>query len=186
MALRWVQEPGKALAAKLCAHLRPKCHALLLDASISSALTVRRNVHQMVLLAAMKLHCQVSGLLSSCMSLCVPAVSGLSNIETLPSCCIVDFKGLLTCFYASKWALQAQILLHICKCKLNLHRKWADGGIGACRWWRCQASSRAGRRPSRPPYSMAWRTSVALSCGAQEPAALGTRSPALSKPYQRR
>ena len=55
-----MQEPGKALAAKLCAHLRPKCHALLLDASLSSAITVRRNIFQMALLAAMKLHCQVS------------------------------------------------------------------------------------------------------------------------------
>lgn len=55
-----LQEPGKALAAKLCAHLRPKCHALLLDASISSAICVRRNIFQMALLAAMKLHCQVS------------------------------------------------------------------------------------------------------------------------------
>ena len=55
-----LQEPGKALAAKLCAHLRPKCHTLLLDVSLSSAIAVRRNVFQMVLLAAMKLHCQVS------------------------------------------------------------------------------------------------------------------------------
>ena len=56
----YVQEPGKALAAKLCAHLRPKCHVLLLDASVSSAICVRRNIFQMALLAAMKLHCQVS------------------------------------------------------------------------------------------------------------------------------
>ena len=55
-----MQEPGKALAAKLCAHLRPKCHVLLLDASISSAICVRRNIFQIALLAAMKLHCQVS------------------------------------------------------------------------------------------------------------------------------
>ena len=56
----FVQEPGKALAAKLCAHLRPKCHVLLLDASISSAICVRRNIFQIALPAAMKLHCQVS------------------------------------------------------------------------------------------------------------------------------
>ena len=55
-----LQEPGKALAAKLCTHLRPKCHTLLLDASLSSAIAVRRNIFQMALLAAMKLHCQVS------------------------------------------------------------------------------------------------------------------------------
>ena len=55
-----LQEPGKALAAKLCTHLRPKCHTLLLDASLSSAIAVRRNIFQMVLLAAMKLHYQVS------------------------------------------------------------------------------------------------------------------------------
>ena len=55
-----LQEPGKALATKLCTHLRPKCHTLLLDASLSSAIAVRRNVFQMALLAAMKLHCQVS------------------------------------------------------------------------------------------------------------------------------
>ena len=58
--LNGVQEPGKALAAKLCAHLRPKCHVLLLDASVSSAICVRRNIFQIALLAAMKLHCQVS------------------------------------------------------------------------------------------------------------------------------
>lgn len=55
-----LQEPGRALAAKLCTHLRPKCHTLLLDASLSSAIAVRRNLFQMALLAAMKLHCQVS------------------------------------------------------------------------------------------------------------------------------
>lgn len=55
-----VQEPGKALVAKLCAHLRPKCHHLLLDTSINSPATVRLNLYQMLLLAAMKFHCQVS------------------------------------------------------------------------------------------------------------------------------
>ena len=53
------QEPGKALSAKLCAHLRPKCHPLLFDSAINSPATVRLNIYQLVLLAAMKLHCQV-------------------------------------------------------------------------------------------------------------------------------
>ncbi len=44
---------------KLCAHVRPKCHPLLLDTSINSPATVRLNLFQIMLLAAMKLHCQV-------------------------------------------------------------------------------------------------------------------------------
>ena len=56
--IRW-QEPGKALVGKLCAHVRPKCHPLLLDTSINSPATVRLNLFQIMLLAAMKLHCQV-------------------------------------------------------------------------------------------------------------------------------
>lgn len=54
-----IQEPGKALLGKLCAHVRPKCHPLLLDTSINSPATVRLNLFQIMLLAAMKLHCQV-------------------------------------------------------------------------------------------------------------------------------
>ena len=53
------QEPGRALAGKLCAHLRPKCHPLLFDGAINSPATVRLNMYQLMLLAAMKLHCQV-------------------------------------------------------------------------------------------------------------------------------
>lgn len=54
-----VQEAGRALVGKLCAHVRPKCHPLLLDTSINSPATVRLNLFQISLLAAMKLHCQV-------------------------------------------------------------------------------------------------------------------------------
>lgn len=77
------QEPGKALAAKLCAHLRPKCHALLLDASMSSPITVRRNVFQMTLLAAMKLHCQVS----AAGYLLMPSVHSVRQDLSLSICC---------------------------------------------------------------------------------------------------
>lgn len=59
MGWRAIQEPGKALLSKLCAHVRPKCHPLLLDTSINSPATVRLNLFQIMLLAAMKLHCQV-------------------------------------------------------------------------------------------------------------------------------
>lgn len=52
------QEPGSALAGKLCAHLRPKCHPLLFDSALNSPATVRLNLYQLMLLAAMKLHCQ--------------------------------------------------------------------------------------------------------------------------------
>lgn len=37
-------------------YMRPKCHALLLDLNISSPPTVRLNIYQAFLLAAMKLH----------------------------------------------------------------------------------------------------------------------------------
>ena len=44
------QGAGSQLAQKLCAHLRPKCHPLLLDASINSPATVRLNLYQVRLL----------------------------------------------------------------------------------------------------------------------------------------
>jgi hypothetical protein len=44
------------LVAKVAAYLRPKCHALLLDATINSPTTVRLNIYQAFMLAAMKLH----------------------------------------------------------------------------------------------------------------------------------
>ncbi|BDA46320.1 probable telomerase reverse transcriptase [Coccomyxa sp. Obi] len=60
------KEPGKALLGKLCAHVRPKCHPLLLDTSINSPATVRLNLFQIMLLAAMKLHCQVACISGGC------------------------------------------------------------------------------------------------------------------------
>lgn len=41
-----VQPPGQQLPAKLCHYLRPKCHPLLLDATINSSSTVRLNIFQ--------------------------------------------------------------------------------------------------------------------------------------------
>jgi hypothetical protein len=40
------QAPGSQVGVKLCAHLRPKCHPVLLDASINSPTTVRLNLYQ--------------------------------------------------------------------------------------------------------------------------------------------
>ena len=41
-----VQPPGQQLPSKLCHYLRPKCHPLLLDATINSSSTVRLNIYQ--------------------------------------------------------------------------------------------------------------------------------------------
>jgi len=41
-------------------HLRPKCHALLLDDSINGRFTVLTNIYHMLVLAAMKMHCHVA------------------------------------------------------------------------------------------------------------------------------
>ena len=43
----------------LYSFLRPKCHALLLDGRLNSAATVRLNIYQSFLLAAIKFHCYV-------------------------------------------------------------------------------------------------------------------------------
>lgn len=40
------QAPGKVLAAKLRAYLRPKCHPVLLDGTINTPMTVRLNIYQ--------------------------------------------------------------------------------------------------------------------------------------------
>ena len=42
--------------------MRPKCHPILLDTSLHSAVTVRLNLFQAFLLAAMKFHCHHSSL----------------------------------------------------------------------------------------------------------------------------
>ena len=50
---------GAALAQKLCMYLRPKLHPLLLDQTINSPTTIRVNLYQLFVLAAMKFHCYV-------------------------------------------------------------------------------------------------------------------------------
>jgi telomerase reverse transcriptase len=57
LTLPLAKRPGATLAQKLCAYLRPKIHPLLLDPVINSPTTVRLNVYQAFLLAAMKFHC---------------------------------------------------------------------------------------------------------------------------------
>lgn len=57
-----VQNPGLQLEQKLRQHMRPKCHPILLDSSLHSAVTVRLNLFQAFLLAAMKFHCHHSSL----------------------------------------------------------------------------------------------------------------------------
>ncbi|KAK9847399.1 hypothetical protein WJX84_002852 [Apatococcus fuscideae] len=56
------QSAGMQLEQKLRQHLRPKCHPILLDTSLHSAFTVRLNIFQGFLLAAMKFHCHHSSL----------------------------------------------------------------------------------------------------------------------------
>ncbi|KAL4860163.1 Telomerase reverse transcriptase [Chlorella vulgaris] len=56
------KKPGAQLAVRLCQYLRPKVHPLLLDSTINSPQTVRLNVYQAFLLAAMKFHCYVKAL----------------------------------------------------------------------------------------------------------------------------
>ena len=46
ICLAAVQPPGQQLPSKLCHYLRPKCHPLLLDATINSSSTVRLNIYQ--------------------------------------------------------------------------------------------------------------------------------------------
>ena len=58
------RRPGRALATKLLAYMRPKCHALLLDETINGAEAVRLNIFQAFLLAAMKMHCAARALLA--------------------------------------------------------------------------------------------------------------------------
>ena len=53
---------GSTLSSKLCHYIRPKLTPLLLDHEVNTPLTIRINVYQIFLLAAMKLHCFVSGL----------------------------------------------------------------------------------------------------------------------------
>lgn len=51
-----VGRPGEMLLLKVMTYMRPKMHALLLDTTINSALTVRLNIFQAFLLAFMKMH----------------------------------------------------------------------------------------------------------------------------------
>jgi len=53
---------GSTLSSKLCHYIRPKLTPLLLDHEVNTPLTIRINVYQIFLLAAMKLHCFVSGM----------------------------------------------------------------------------------------------------------------------------
>ncbi|KAK9817956.1 hypothetical protein WJX72_004857 [[Myrmecia] bisecta] len=62
LTLPLVKNAGQQLAAKLCAYMRPKCHPLLIDTTINSAATVRLNIYQAFLLAAMKFHCHVASM----------------------------------------------------------------------------------------------------------------------------
>jgi len=56
------RNPGLSLGSKLCHYLRPKITPLLLDQEINSPITVRINIYQAFLLAAMKVHCYLTSL----------------------------------------------------------------------------------------------------------------------------
>ncbi len=129
------QEPGKALVGKLCAHVRPKCHPLLLDTSINSPATVRLNLFQIMLLAAMKLHCQVPTTSHQATIVRASFVANpnhevaphLWKMETgIPSCCLQILSSLRslslleTCLFA---------VLAVC------------GGIHGARWHASAAES---------------------------------------------
>ena len=71
------QGAGSQLAQKLCAHLRPKCHPLLLDASINSPATVRLNLYQVRLLLLFLSQVSIdSPILCWLASQCLPALPG--------------------------------------------------------------------------------------------------------------
>lgn len=57
LTLPLMEAPGQGLLERMPAYLNPKCAALLLDASLCSPATVRLNIYQSFLLAAMKFHC---------------------------------------------------------------------------------------------------------------------------------
>ncbi|XP_019701935.1 telomerase reverse transcriptase isoform X2 [Elaeis guineensis] len=52
-------KPMHHLKAKLCDHVRIKCHPILYDSNINSPAIVRLNAYQAFLLGAMKFHCYV-------------------------------------------------------------------------------------------------------------------------------
>ena len=56
------RNPGLSLGSKLCHYLRPKITPLLLDQEINLPTTVRINIYQAFLLAAMKFHCYLTSL----------------------------------------------------------------------------------------------------------------------------
>ncbi|XP_052170563.1 telomerase reverse transcriptase [Diospyros lotus] len=62
----WQGKPARHLKEKLCHFLRPKCHPIFYDSNINSAAAVRLNVYQAFLLSAMKFHCYVYDLSSTC------------------------------------------------------------------------------------------------------------------------
>ena len=57
---------GSTLRRRLYSFLRPKCHGVLLDTRINSVATVRLNVYQAFLLAAIKFHCYTRALPQVC------------------------------------------------------------------------------------------------------------------------
>lgn len=56
------RNPGMSLGSKLCHYLRPKITPVLIDQDINGQKTVRINIYQAFILAAMKFHCYVRGL----------------------------------------------------------------------------------------------------------------------------
>ncbi|KAK9123509.1 hypothetical protein Sjap_013111 [Stephania japonica] len=66
LTVHWHQKPGRHLKTKLCDYLRPKCHPIFYDSNINSVAVVRLNIYQSFMLCAMKFHCYVCDMLSSC------------------------------------------------------------------------------------------------------------------------
>ncbi|KAI3935224.1 hypothetical protein MKW98_018413 [Papaver atlanticum] len=66
LTLSWQGKPGFQMKDKLRQFLRPKCHAIFYDSQINSAAVVRLNVYQAFLLSAMKFHCYLRDLSSTC------------------------------------------------------------------------------------------------------------------------
>lgn len=64
LTLNATGRPGATLTNKVLSYMRPKMHALLLDATINSAVTLRLNIYQSFLLSFMKLHWAVVTLLT--------------------------------------------------------------------------------------------------------------------------
>ncbi|KAF5843279.1 hypothetical protein DUNSADRAFT_82 [Dunaliella salina] len=113
--------PGRQLPVRLMLYMRPKCHPLLLDATINSPLTARLNIFQAFMMSAMKLHSYVRTLVHVSAG---PGVRGLSParhprhlLNAIFSACAY-MAGIVRRCSGNTWcACQLHAALHLrCRC----------------------------------------------------------------------